>query len=130
MEPLLVPIGVLPGQRVAILLGDVAGKGVVAALLMARLCADARSCMLTESDPAAAITKLNSLMLRSGIADRFVTLVAAVLDTSSHTVTLVNAGHPSPMLYHRATRTAASAPAILLSGACHDPARFRQHDRN
>jgi len=99
----------LPRKRVAVLLGDVAGKGVVAALLMAKLCADARFCMLTEPDPAAAVTKLNSLMNRSGIADRFVTLVVAVLDQGNHTVTLVNAGHPSPLLYHRATRTAEEA---------------------
>ena len=95
----------LSGQRMAVLLGDVAGKGVVAALLMAKLSADARFCMLTEPDPAVAITKLNSLMNQSGIADRFVTLVAAILDPGSHTVTLVNAGHPSPLIYHRATRT-------------------------
>ncbi len=93
----------LPRQRVAVLLGDVAGKGVAAALLMAKLSADARFCMLTEPDPAAAVTKLNSLMIQSGIADRFVTLVAAILDPESHTVTLVNAGHPSPLIYHRAT---------------------------
>jgi CheY-like chemotaxis protein len=99
----------LPGQRVAVLLGDVAGKGVVAALLMAKLSADARSCMLTEPNPAAAVTKLNSLMAQSGIGDRFVTLVAAILDPGSHTVTLVNAGHPSPLIYRRATRTVAEA---------------------
>jgi phosphoserine phosphatase RsbU/P len=57
----------LPQQRVGVLLGDVAGKGVVAALLMAKLCADARFCMLTEPDPAAAITKLNVLMNHPGI---------------------------------------------------------------
>src|ERR1700682_3253632 len=95
----------LPRQRVAVLLGDVAGKGVVAALLMAKLSAYARFCMLTEPDPAVAITKLNSLMNESGIADRFVTLVAAILDPESHTVTLVNAGHPSPLIYHRVART-------------------------
>ena len=95
----------LPRQRVAVLLGDVAGKGVAAALLMAKLSADARFCMLTEPDPAAAFTRLNSLMNQSGIADRFVTLVAAILDPASHTVTLVNAGHPPPLIYHRATRT-------------------------
>jgi phosphoserine phosphatase RsbU/P len=95
----------LSEQRMAVLLGDVAGKGVVAALLMAKLSADARFCMLTEPDPAVAITKLNSLMNQSGIADRFVTLVAAILDPGSHSVTLVNAGHPSPLIYHRATRT-------------------------
>jgi len=106
----------LPQQRLAILLGDVAGKGVVAALLMAKLSADARFCMLTEPDPAVAITKLNALILRSGFADRFVTLVAAILDPASHTVTLVNAGHPSPLIYHRATRTVAAAIENDLAG--------------
>jgi serine phosphatase RsbU (regulator of sigma subunit) len=94
----------LPRQRVAVMLGDVAGKGVAAALLMAKLSADARFCMLTEPDPATAFTKLNTLMTQSGIVDRFVTLVAAILDPVSHTVTLVNAGHPSPLHYRRATR--------------------------
>jgi len=99
----------LPRQRVAILLGDVAGKGVAAALLMAKLSADARFCMLTEPDPAAAFSRLNSLMNQSGIADRFVTLVAAVIDPESHVVTLVNAGHPPPLIYRRATRTVGEA---------------------
>ena len=106
----------LPRQRVAVLLGDVAGKGVAAALLMAKLCADARSCMLTEPDPATAFTTLNSLMNQSVIADRFVTLVAAILDPASHTVTLVNAGHPRPLIYHRATRTVGEATNIEVSG--------------
>src|SRR4051812_3884051 len=68
----------LPRQGVAVLVGDVAGKGVAAALLMAKLCADARFCMLTEPDPAVAITRLNAALNQSGFADRFVTLVAAV----------------------------------------------------
>jgi sigma-B regulation protein RsbU (phosphoserine phosphatase) len=106
----------LPGQRVAVLLGDVAGKGVVAALLMAKLSADARFCMLTEQDPAAAVTKLNCLICQSGIADRFVTLVAAILDPKSHMVTLVNAGHPRPLLYHRATRSVGKAISNEVTG--------------
>ena len=95
----------LPRQRIALLLGDVMGKGVAAALLMAKITADARFCMLTEPDPAVAFTRLNALMFQSGIADRFVTLVAAILDPASHTVTLVNAGHPPPLIYHRASRS-------------------------
>jgi sigma-B regulation protein RsbU (phosphoserine phosphatase) len=106
----------LKRQRVAVLVGDVAGKGVVAALLMAKLSADARFCMLTQPDPAVALTKLNDLMMQSGIADRFVTLVAAILDPGSHTVTLVNAGHPSPLIYHRATRTVREATSRDVAG--------------
>jgi serine phosphatase RsbU (regulator of sigma subunit) len=106
----------LPRQRVAVMLGDVAGKGVAAALLMAKLSADARFCMMTEPDPAAAVTKLNSLMNQSGISDQFVTLTAAILDPGSHTVTLVNAGHPSPLIYHRATRAVAEAISNEVTG--------------
>jgi len=106
----------LPQKRIAVLLGDVAGKGVVAALLMAKLSADARFCMLAEPDPAAAVTRLNALMIQSGIADRFVTLVAAVLDPGSHTVTLVNAGHPPPLIYHLSTRTAEDTPGNEAAG--------------
>jgi serine phosphatase RsbU (regulator of sigma subunit) len=106
----------LPGQRMATLLGDVAGKGVAAALLMAKLGADARFCILTEAGPAAAVARLNSLMIRSGIADRFVSLLAAVLDPASHTVTLVNAGHPSPLIYRRATCTVEEAISTEATG--------------
>ena len=95
-----IPLG---GQRVAVMLGDVAGKGVPAALLMAKVSSDARFCMLTEPDPAAAVTKLNRLFHQAGLTDRFVTLVGAVLNPADHTVTLVNAGHPSPLIYRRAT---------------------------
>jgi serine phosphatase RsbU (regulator of sigma subunit) len=97
----------LPGQRLAILVGDVAGKGVAAALLMAKLCADARFCILTEPDLSAAFTRLNSLVCQSGIADQFITLVAAIVDPVSHTVTLVNAGHPPPLIRHHTACTVA-----------------------
>jgi serine phosphatase RsbU (regulator of sigma subunit) len=106
----------LPRQRLAVLLGDVAGKGVAAALLMAKLSADARFCILTEPDPAAAVTNLNSLITQSGIADKFITLAAAILDPQSHIVTLVNAGHPSPLIYHRATRTVGEATSLAAAG--------------
>src|ERR1700730_15901357 len=106
----------LPRQRVGVMLGDVGGKGVGASLLMAKLSADARFCMLTEPDPATAVTRLNSLMNQSGISNRFVTLAVAILDHRSHTVTLVNAGHPSPLIYRRATRTVEEATSNELCG--------------
>ena len=89
-------------QRWAITLGDVAGKGVPAALLMAKLSSDARFSLMSDSDPAKAIMVLNnSLYPNTSRMDRFVTLAAAVLDPVTHTVTLVNAGHPTPLLIRK-----------------------------
>ncbi len=104
----------LPPQRLAIMLGDVAGKGVPAALLMAKISSDARTCMLTEPGPAEAITKLNTLLHQSAHTDRFVTLVAALLDPRQHAVTLVNAGHLAPLIYRRsAARCEVGIPADI-----------------
>jgi serine phosphatase RsbU (regulator of sigma subunit) len=66
---------------------------------MAKLSAEARFCMLTEPDPAAAVTQLNTLLLLAGLMDRFVTLVVVVFDPARHMATLVNAGHLTPLLY-------------------------------
>src|SRR5207244_653810 len=86
-----------------IMIGDVAGKGVPAALLMAKVSSDARFCMLTEPDPAQAIFKLNELMQEAGMLDRFVTLSAGLLDREKHKVTFVSAGHMPPVLLRRAS---------------------------
>jgi serine phosphatase RsbU (regulator of sigma subunit) len=76
-----------------------------AALLMARLSSESRSCLLTEPDFAAAVAKLNDqLHPFTSPMDRFVTLIAAILDPASHTVTLVNAGHTIPFLYRWSER--------------------------
>jgi serine phosphatase RsbU (regulator of sigma subunit)/pSer/pThr/pTyr-binding forkhead associated (FHA) protein len=106
----------LPQLRQAIMIGDVAGKGVPAALLMAKISADARYCMLTESGPAKAITRLNGLLQKAGLRDRFVTLLAALLDPVSHTVTFVNAGHPSPVIYHKASADLSDAVPTEVAG--------------
>src|SRR5262249_20779955 len=116
----------LTGHKVAITLGDVAGKGVPAALLMAKLSSDARFCLLTEPDLPRAISRLNELLLlQAGKLDRFVTLAGVVLDPVTPTATLVSAGHPAPLLYRRATgavqdamtRDAAGVPLGIMEGA-------------
>ncbi len=77
---------------------DVSGKGIPASLLMARLSADARYCLASEATPAEAVGRLNRAFCEAGWEDRFVTLVLAVLDAQRHEITLVNAGHPPPLL--------------------------------
>jgi serine phosphatase RsbU (regulator of sigma subunit)/pSer/pThr/pTyr-binding forkhead associated (FHA) protein len=92
----------LADGRLAVAVGDVAGKGVPAALLMARLSSDAPFSLLTEADPARAMAALNGLLFpHTSPMDRFITLALAVLDPQAHTLTLVNGGHPSPLLYRR-----------------------------
>jgi phosphoserine phosphatase RsbU/P len=94
----------LPHERVAIALGDVVGKGISAAMLMAKLSSDVRFCLQTEAEPGAAFARLNDLIYKhTDLTERFVTLLAAVLDPSKNVATLVNAGHVLPLLYRRAT---------------------------
>ena len=50
----------LPDGRFAVIVGDVAGKGVAAALLMARLSSDVRFLLASEDDPAVAVEKINT----------------------------------------------------------------------
>lgn len=87
----------LSGDRLAVTIGDVAGKGVTAALLMARLSAAARFCLATEPVPAAAIQQLNTAVTRACGDARFITLVLAVIDLNTFGVTVVNAGHMPPL---------------------------------
>ncbi len=90
----------LSRHRLAVVLGDVSGKGVSAALLMAKLSGEVRFCLASEPTPAAAVSRINSSFSRSGWQDRFVTFVLAVLDAEHDELTIVNAGHMAPLLRH------------------------------
>jgi serine phosphatase RsbU (regulator of sigma subunit) len=91
----------LPGGRYAVIVGDVAGKGVPAALLMARLSADVRFSLASEPDPAKAVQQINEGFARHDWQDRFVTMIAAVLNPRTGELTMVNAGHMAPLLRRR-----------------------------
>ncbi len=88
----------LPDDRFAVVVGDVAGKGVSAAILMAKLSSDVRFWLARESDSAKALDQINAAFSRHAWEDRFVTMVVAVVDPRSSTLTLVNAGHMPPLL--------------------------------
>jgi serine phosphatase RsbU (regulator of sigma subunit) len=94
----------LPQGRLAVALCDVAGKGMAAAILMARVVAEVRLSLLSEPEIGRAVGKLNDLLYEfTSEADRFVTLAVAVLDPARHTATLVDAGRLSPLLFRQAT---------------------------
>jgi serine phosphatase RsbU (regulator of sigma subunit) len=86
----------LPEDRLAIVLADVVGHGVAAALLMARLSAETRYCLATEPDVGAALAKLNNRFL-GPTPDRFITMAAAVLDPHKNLLQIAIAGHMPPL---------------------------------
>jgi serine phosphatase RsbU (regulator of sigma subunit) len=90
----------LPGNRCAVAVGDVSGKGVAAALMMAKFSGDTRACILTENSPSAAANELNHLLFSAGIEEKFITLSLSILDVNSRTLSLSSAGHP-PILIRR-----------------------------
>jgi phosphoserine phosphatase RsbU/P len=106
----------LPGGRVAVVLGDVAGKGVPAALLVAKLSSEVRFCLLTVPNLAQAVCLLNEQMIHGGLSDRFVTLAVMVIDPGANVVTTVNAGHMSPKLYRAATGELVDAISLDTTG--------------
>lgn len=83
----------LPDGRIAVVMADVSGKGVPAAMVMAVLSGDVKYCLAAEPDLVRAVSRINDSVCRSGWDERFATFVAAVLDPRTHRATLVNAGH-------------------------------------
>lgn len=88
----------LPDGRFAVIVGDVAGKGVSAAILMARLSSDVRFTLASEPDLAKVVMRVNKLFAQQGWDDKFVTMIFAVVDPTTHEMTMVNAGHMAPLL--------------------------------
>ena len=87
----------LPNNKIGMTVGDVAGKGVPAALLMARLSSAARYQLLTQPTAADALSHLNTEIASSGLGYRFITFVLAILDYEANTITIANAGHLPPL---------------------------------
>ena len=87
----------LPGDRLLLVMGDIAGRGVEAAATMGQLRSAVRAYALAEPDPGAIPARLNDFVGAS-CGDTMVTLVLAVVDLAAGTLSYVNAGHPPPLL--------------------------------
>jgi serine phosphatase RsbU (regulator of sigma subunit) len=82
-----------PDESMVIVVGDVSGKGVPAALLMARMSSDVRFYSLQEREPQAILPHLSRRMDETGMSDVFVTMVLITLDPDTDTMQIANAGH-------------------------------------
>jgi serine phosphatase RsbU (regulator of sigma subunit) len=88
----------LPDGRVVVALGDVAGKGSPAALLMALLLAMLRTLVDEGLESARLIARLNVQIMRHSPASRFITFFYGQYDPKTGVLEFVNAGHLPPML--------------------------------
>jgi len=84
-------------------LGDVAGKGMPAALLMTHLAASVRAQVETERPLLEVVRRLNRSIYQNVRGERFITLFLAEVDTRSGAVLYVNGGHNPPYLLRAAT---------------------------
>lgn len=89
----LVDVFELGEGRIAACLGDVSGKGVGAAMLMASVQTQLRGALTSERDPAKAIAKVNREVIQRRLTEGFISLWAGVFDRNNRTLTYVDCGH-------------------------------------
>jgi serine phosphatase RsbU (regulator of sigma subunit) len=85
-------------NRVGIMIGDVAGKGMPAALMMTSLQAKVQALAEMPGDPAVVVARLNRSLAATCPRNRFVTFFFSIIDASSGDITFCNAGHNPPLL--------------------------------
>ena len=91
----------LDAERLGLVVADVSGKGVPAALLMASFRAALRTEMRRQTDLCVLAGELNAAVLEFRDAARFVTAVCCILDAASGTLRYVNCGHNPPLVLRR-----------------------------
>ncbi len=88
----------LDDHKICLSFGDVAGKGVPGAIIMARMASCVQNTLSFTHDVGEAIRAINNHMCQKSVEGRFVTYILIVLDVENHVLSLVNAGHMSPMI--------------------------------
>ncbi|MHC5010382.1 MAG: PP2C family protein-serine/threonine phosphatase [Planctomycetota bacterium] len=105
-----------------IVIGDVAGKSVSAALLMALSLTAIREVAATEGGPAAVLTRANTKIAARMQPGRFVCAACANVDTHTGRVTVAKAGLPPPMLVRADGSGVIDVDATgILLGICSEP---------
>ena len=87
----------LGGGRLALAVGDVAGRGISAALLMARLTSEIRHLSLACERPSELLSKLNALLVERAPRGTFVTMLYGILELDTQRLTIASAGHLPPL---------------------------------
>jgi len=88
----------LADEKVAVVIADVSGKGVPAALLMASLQSSLRAEADVDRQPSEVISAVNRVIFAHTAGGTFVTVFYGVLDLARNSMTYCNAGHPPPLV--------------------------------
>jgi len=108
----------LPDGRLGIAIGDVSGKGIPAALLMASLRASLRGQTIQGADDLALLmSNVNKLVYESSSSNRYATFFYAQYEPSTRNLTYVNGGHNPPLVFrgsHDVLRLEAGGPVVGL----------------
>lgn len=86
----------IPDGRLAVIVADVVGHGVAAAMLMAKLSTESRFSLASQPDGAKAISLLNRVVSGLGV-EKFITFLCLILDPNSNKIEIINAGHMAPL---------------------------------
>jgi phosphoserine phosphatase RsbU/P len=105
-----------------VVVGDVAGKGLPAAMLVSVLVGAIRGVAVYTRDPAELLANLNERLI-GRTQGSFSTAVAACIDADGR-VTIANAGHLSPYLNGREVELAGALPLGVMSGVAYETGEF------
>src|SRR5262245_17362357 len=115
-------------DRLGLVIADVAGKGIPAALLMAGLQGSVRSIASPSVDPGEVNRRLNVMLYRSTTTSRYATLFFATYDSRRRLLAYSNAGHFPPL--HLGARGVARLTADGIPLGLMEEARYGQGQRN
>jgi sigma-B regulation protein RsbU (phosphoserine phosphatase) len=111
----------IDGDRVGMLIGDVSGKGMAAALTMAQILAEFRLCAPGSNSPADVLRQLNDRLVVRSQRGMFCTIAAVAINLENGNILGANAGHHPMVVVSRdrsVTLLEASGPPIgILAGA-------------
>lgn len=111
----------LDENRLGVIVADVVGHGIAAAMLMAKVSAEAKFALATSESAVEAVNRINNSLSGMNI-DRFVTMSLCLIDRRDSTLTVVNAGHMPPIVRRAdgTIETVASAESGLPLGILDD----------
>ncbi len=119
---------IIDKTHVGVVIADVSGKGVGAALFMTIAKTVLKNQLQLGISPAQAITNANKQLCENNDAELFVTCWAGVYDTESGVLTFVNAGHNPPIIIHKdkAPQFISQRHGFVLAGM--DGLKYRQEE--